>query len=768
MLDRYCVTCHNERLKTAGLMLDKTDVGRIPDSAEIWEKVITKLGAGMMPPAGRPRPDAVTVKAFLTWLESDLDRAAAAKPNPGRAFVRRLNRAEYANAIRDLLDIDINVATLLPPDDSSYGFDNIADILGVSPSLQERYLSAAQKIAPLAIGDPTLVPVAEQFRADGILNETLQVDGLPFGTRGGMLVHYNFPVDGEYIIKPTLWRGASGIARGFETKQDVEILIDNERVRLETVGGISRNNGKPDGSEVASKAADDAEKFLATRVFVKAGPRNVGVTFPRKSVGEPIVKLRALAPIDTFEQAGELRIRTVTIEGPFNVTGPGDTPSRRRILVCRPAVAADEAPCANTILKALARRAYRRPVTSMDLQPLMQFYRMGRKDGDFERGIEAGLERLLADPEFVFRVEHNAPGAPGTIARVSDVELASRLSFFLWSSIPDEQLLAVATQGRLRNPGVLEQQVKRMLVDPRAKALTENFAGQWLYLRNVKQAAPNTEQFPDFDAELRDALLRETELFFDSIVREDHSVLDLMNADYTFVNERLARHYGIPNVYGSRFRRVTVTNEARRGLLGKGAILLVTSQPNRTSPVKRGKWILENLLDAPPPPPPPNVPPLKEQSGSDRPKSMREQMEEHRANPVCASCHKLMDPLGLAMETFDAVGTYRDVDHRANNAPIDAATELADGTKVNGPVELRRALMRDPERFVNTLTSKLMLYALGRGLEYYDAPTVRSIVRASREQDYRFSALVLGIVNSVPFQMRMTPQSESVGQAAHR
>jgi hypothetical protein len=633
----------------------------------------------------------------------------------------------------------------------------------VSPVLQERYLSAALKIAPLAIGDPTMLPFAEPFRADGLRSQTQQVDGLPFGTRGGLLVDYTFPLDGEYIIKPTFWRQNAGQARGLETKQDVEVLIDNERVHLVTVGGVARTTG-----ENAAKAADDAEARLAVRVFVKAGPRKVGVTFPLKTLAEPITKLRTVAPFDAVEANGVLRIDTITIEGPFNAKGSGDTPSRRRIFVCRPATAAEEEPCANTILSTLARRAYRRPVTQADLEPLMQFYRTGRKDGDFERGIEAGLQRLLADPEFVFRTEHNPPGAPRSIARVSDVELASRLSFFLWSSIPDDELLNAAIQGRLKNASVLEQQVKRMLADPKARALTDNFAGQWLYLRNVKSAGPNTEQFPDFDEDLRDALLRETELFFDSIVREDRNVVDLMTADYTFLNERLARHYGIPNVYGSHFRRVTVANEARRGLLGKGSILLVTSQPNRTSPVLRGKWLLDNILGTPPPAPPPNVPPLKENKERTKPLTMRQAMEEHRANPQCASCHRLMDPLGLALETFDAVGTWRDVDHLANNAPIDAATELVDGTKVNGPVELRRALLRDPEHFVGTMTSKLMIYGLGRGLEYYDAPTIRSIVRASRGQDYRFSAVVLNIVKSLPFQMRMKPEPENEDQEVRR
>jgi hypothetical protein len=737
LLNRYCVTCHNERAKTAGLMLDRMDLSNVPVGADVWEKVVRKLRAGMMPPQGMPRPERGAQDAVVAWLESTLDREATAKPDPGRALLHRLNRAEYENAVRDLLALDVDVASLLPPDDSSYGFDNIADALGVSPVLLERYLSAAEKISALAVGDRSIVPSDESYRVRLDLTQTKHIDGLPVGTRGGMLIRRTFPLDAEYVIQPRLWRTNVGFIRGLAHPHQVEVTVDGERVHLVTVGTPEDFRTSVVGG---SKAASAIEARLRVRVPVKAGARAIGVSFLEKSEAEPPTLLQPFeSALDPVDSDGVPQIENVVISGPFNVKGPGDTASRRRIFVCRSESATDEAHCARKVVSTLARRAYRRPVAEADLRPLLDFYNTGRRKGTFETGIQLAVERILADPQFVFRAEHDpANVAPGTVFRINDLDLASRLSFFLWSSIPDDSLMTLAVQGKLRNPAVLDQQVRRMLVDPRAQSLTSNFAGQWLYLRNLKNVIPDKDEFPDFDDNLRQAMRRETELLFESMIHEDRNVLDLLTADYTFVNERLARHYGIPNIYGSRFRRVVVPSEARRGLLGQGSILTVTARADRTSPVLRGKWILENLLGTPPPPPPPDVPPLKENKERDKPLTMREQMEEHRANPACASCHKLMDPLGFSLENFDAVGAWRLSDA---GTPISASTQLADGTKIDGPVALRQALLRQPEAFVRTMTEKLLTYALGRGLEYYDMPVVRSIVRDAARQDYRFLAI---------------------------
>ncbi|MBI4265289.1 MAG: DUF1592 domain-containing protein [Acidobacteria bacterium] len=759
VLDRYCVTCHNERLKTAGLTLDTLDLTSVARDSGTWEKVIRKLNTGMMPPAGMPRPDDATARSFVASLAGELDRAAAASPNPGPSTIHRLNRAEYANAIRDLLALDVDVAALLPPDDSISGFDNIADALGVSPVLLERHLSAAMRIAPFAVGTYRDGPVESIYRAPGDLNQTLHVEGLPFGTRGGLLIPHTFPADGEYVIKATLWRNNAGRIRGLEAPHQLEFLVDGDRVHEVTVGTPEQFAISFD-DRLNTKTTAEFDATLLVRVPVKAGPRNIGVTFAAKTAAQDPQKLRPLlSPFDAVDTHGVPRVDAVSIIGPYNPAGPGETPSRARIFSCRPATPADEAPCARKIVSALAQRAYRRPVNDADLGVLLSFYEAGRRAADFDTGIERAVVRILTSPEFIFRVEKGAPNArPGTVTRVSDLELASRLSFFLWSSLPDEELLQTASRGGLRTAGALDRQVRRMLVDPRADALVANFAGQWLYLRNLRTVAPIADEFPDFDDDLRQAFKRETELLFDSIIREDRSVIDLMTADYTFVNERLARHYGIPRVYGSHFRRVPVRDEARRGLLGHGSILSVTSNANRTSPVRRGKWILENLIGSPPPPPPPNVPPLTENKDRPKPLSMREQMEQHRANPACASCHRLMDPLGLALENFDAVGAWRVKDA---NADVDAKVQLADGTNVDGAVGLRQALLRRPDIFVGTFTEKLLTYALGRSLEHYDMPTVRGIVRDASPGDFRFSSLVVGIVKSTPFTMRVTGAGES-------
>jgi mono/diheme cytochrome c family protein len=752
LLDRYCVTCHNDRLRTAGLSLQQVDVAQPSRNADVWEKVIRKLNARMMPPVGMPRPEAAAADGVVAYLEARLDAAATAAPNPGRPLLHRLNRAEYANAVRDLLRLEIDVSTLLPPDDSSNGFDNNADVLGVSPALLERYLSTAMAVAATAVGDVGVVPVEHAFRAVADSTQAQHIDGLPLGTRGGILIRHTFPVDGEYVIRTSLWRNNVGRLRGMEHPHQFEVLVDGVRVHATVVGTAEDfKNTFDDRANAAMMPIIDQR--LMVRVPIKAGPRTIGVTFAAKTAALEPLKLRPLLnQADGVDTYGIPKVDVVTITGPYNVSGPGDTPSRRQVFECRPVTTADERTCARRIVSTLGRRAYRRPLADADLQTLLRFYDDGRADGGFDAGIQRALTRILASPDFLFRVERSpARGVPGTAYRISDLELASRLSFFLWSSIPDDELLQVAARGRLREPAVLEQQTRRMLADPRAQALVTNFAGQWLYLRNLRNVTPFVEEYPDFDDDLRNAFLRETEMLFESVMDEDRPVVDLLTADYTFLNERLARHYNIPNVYGTHFRRVAVRDEARRGLLGHGSILAVTSNANRTSPVRRGKWILENLMGTPPPAPPDNVPPLRENGEREKPLSMREQMEQHRANPACASCHKLMDPLGFALEQFDAVGGWR---VRDAGAPIDAAVEMADGTTVNGPVELRRALLRRPETFVATLTEKLLVYALGRGLFPYDMPTVRGIVRDAARRDHRFTALILGIVNSTPFQMR--------------
>jgi hypothetical protein len=749
VITKYCVTCHNQRLKTAGLMLDTLDASNIPAAAEEWEKVVRKLRAGTMPPPGMARPDPATYHSLTTWLEGQLDAAAAAHPDPGRPVLHRMNRAEYGNAIRDLLALEIDPAALLPPDDAAYGFDNISDALGLSPSLQEHYLSAAVRIGALAVGDPNVSPGSETYRVRQDLSQDQHVEGMPLGTIGGTLVHQNFPLDGEYVFQAKLYRTNLNIVRGLEFAHQVEFTVDGQRIHAASIGG------KDDLESLFEKPTDTGDSVdarMRVRVPVKAGPHVVTVAFVEEpQVAEPLRLQPFLrSSVDNFDWSGRPHIQTLSITGPFNAKGVSDTPSRRRIFVCHPASSGAEEPCAKQIISSLARRAYRQPLAGSDLQRLVGFYQTGRKEGGtFEAGIEMALQRILASPKFVFRVERDPENVvAGTAYRISDVELASRLSFFLWSSIPDEELLKVASEGKLKNPDVLDREVRRMLADPKSQALVANFAGQWLHLRNLKSVLPNSDGFPDFDDNLRQSLQQETELFFESVMREDRSVLDLMTADYTFLNERLARHYGIPDIYGSRFRRVTLTDETRRGLLGQGSILAVTSHSDRTSPVVRGKWILENIMGMPVPPPPPDVPPLKENQEVRKPRTMREQLAEHRSNPACATCHKAMDPIGFALENFDAVGAWRDDEA---GVKIDASGELADGTKVDGVVGLRRALVSRPEVFAGTVTEKMMTYALGRGVDYRDMPVIRGILRSG---DYRFSTLVLGIVHSTPFQMR--------------
>ncbi len=763
-LNTYCAGCHNQRFKTAatasGVVLDKADLSSVAAHPEMWERVVRKLRTRTMPPQGARRPDEATYHALTTWLETELDLGAAAHPHPGRPILHRLNRAEYANAVRDLLALDVDVTSLLPADDSAYGFDNISDVLGLSPSLQERYLSAADTISGLAVGDVHQPAVAETYRVAQDLSQNQHIEGLPLGTMGGIRIARTFPVDGTYDVKVRFFRTNFGNLRGLEHPHGVEMALDGRRVRYATIGG---DEDLKAAFDQPTETADAIDARFALRLPITAGPHTLTVAFVEN---EPLVGTTRLEPFlrssyDTLDWTGRPHLDRVTITGPFDTTGPGDTPSRRRIFTCHPSNAKSDTGCATQILATLTRRAYRQPATPADLRTVMAFYQQARKTGTFESGIQAAIQLLLASPKFLFRVEADPENVrAGAAYRISDTELASRLSFFLWSSIPDDELLDVAAQGRLHDPAVLEREVRRMLADPKAEAITKNFAGQWLELRNLKTFQPNSDEFPDFDDNLRQAFQREVELFFDSVIREDRNVLDLMTADDTFVNERLAKHYGIPGVYGSQFRRVTLTDDARRGLLGKGAILAVTSHATRTSPVVRGKWILENVLGIPPAPPPPNVPSLKENDGRSAPKTMREQMALHRADPVCASCHKVMDPIGFALENFDAVGEWRT---REPGGPIDASGTLADGTKVDGVASLRAALVSRPDVFVSTLTEKLLTYALGRGLDVYDMPAVRRITHDAAAKGDTFSSIVLGIVRSVPFQMRTAADAQTAG-----
>jgi hypothetical protein len=750
VLDKYCVTCHNQRTRTGGLSLDTLNLATIPEDAAVWEKVVRKVRGGMMPPFGMPRPDPATLDQLAAHLETTIDAAALKAPRPGRRVLHRLNRSEYGNAVRDLFALDIDVTSLLPPDEEAYGFDNIADVLGVSPSLMERYLSAAWKISSQVVGSVKITPSLETYRVRGDLSQHDHVDGLPIGTRGGLLVRHHFPVDGEYVISPKLYRETVNIIRGLETPHDLEITFDGERVLLARFGGAE--------DELANylnptPAGDEIDRRFQIRIPAKAGPHSLGVAFLKKSSATTLELLQPFQRerIDPITPVGIPEVDKVTIEGPFNVTGPGDSPSRRRVLTCKPVSANDELECARTILLRTARRAYRRPVTETERERLMAFYTGERDKGaSFDAGIETALAFMLVSPQFLFRFEREPENlAPGAVYRISDIELASRLSFFIWSSIPDDQLLELAVKGTLKNPAVLEQQVRRMLSDPRARALGSNFASQWLYLRNLKSQVPDPDVFPDFDDNLRQGLQRETEMLFESVVLEDRSAVDLLRADYTFVNERLARHYGIPNIYGNQFRRVPVRDEYRKGLLGQGSILTITSYANRTSPVNRGKYVLTNILGTPPPPPPADVPPLDEKPG--KAVSMRDRMEQHRANPACSGCHKLMDPIGLALENFDGIGRWRTAD---NGTRINPSEVLSDGTHVDGPAALRQALVARPEQFVGTMTEGLLTYALGRGMGPEDMPVVRAILKEAARHEYRFSALVLGIVKSVPFQMR--------------
>jgi mono/diheme cytochrome c family protein len=760
LVDQYCVTCHNARLKTANLLLDQLDLTRLGDHTEIAEFVVRKMRAGLMPPTDARRPDPATLESLIQWMEAELDRQAETHlPAPG---LHRLNRTEYANAIRDLLALEVDASKFLPTDDSTHGFDNIAGALTMSPALMEAYLSAAGKISRLAIGNITAA-TQHVFDVPADTAQNHHIEGLPFGTRGGILIEHQFPADGEYTFNVKGVTGYFQAVLGSITGEKLEVLIDGERVHLfDWDKEISNTTGRG---------------RWTPRIPVKAGLHTVGVTFiatndvPGTELNKPFQR--------TMNTPGSIpgflfypHVGQVTIEGPHEAKGASDTASRRKIFTCQPASLQEEEPCARSIVSTLAKQAYRRPATAADVTTLMQFYRAGRGEGgSFDLGIEAAVQRILADPEFVYRGEREPAGVTaGRSYRITDLELASRLSFFLWSSIPDNELIDLAAAGRLRDPAVLETQVRRMLADPKSEALVGNFTGQWLGVRSLRTMEPVVNLFPDYDDNLRAAYQREVELFFASVVQEDRSVLDLLTADYTFVNERLAKHYGIPNIYGAQFRRVTLPAhlDMRRGLIGKGALLTVTSNPARTSPVTRGKWFQATLLGVEPPQPPPGVEGIQERpadtAGNLRTMTMRETLERHRSNPTCASCHKIFEPIGIALENFDAVGAWRT---HEEGVLIDASGKLADGTPLDGVASLRNAIVRYSDQFTRVVAEKLLTYALGRGVEHDDMPTVRAIVRGAERTQYTFSSLVMGIVNSAPFQMNMVA-APRVEQRAER
>ena len=749
VISDFCLTCHDDDHAKGGLTLEKFDPGRAAENAETAEKMIRKLRAGMMPPAGAERPDAATLTAMAVALENRVDQAAASRPNPGRRTFQRLNRAEYASSIHELLGIDVDPSAFLPPDTISHNFDNIADVQSFSATLLEGYLRAASRVSRDAIGDPEAAPGSTTYRVARTAAQLEHVEGAPIGTRGGISVIHNFPADGEYVFRMMLHSIPTGQLYGSTVRgEQIEVSVNGRRAALVDINP-RMSESDPNGMNLQTPA-----------IAIKAGPQRISVAFLQRFDG-PVDDL--LAPIEQTladTQIGSAigvttlpHLRDVAIVGPQKVTGVSDTPSRRKVFSCRPAAADSETACATTIISNLARQAYRRPLTAPDVQGLMAFYQQGRAEGDFETGIRTALQAILASPHFIFRLEEIPSNvAAGQNYRISDLDLASRLSFFLWSGPPDDELVAIATRGGLKNPATLEKQVRRMLGDPRAATLATRFASQWLRLQDLDKIHPDPLYYPNFDHTLAEAMQRETELFFENIVREDRDVLELLTADYTFVNGRLAAHYGIPNVSGPRFQRVSLPDERRRGLLGQGSILTMTSVADRTSPVLRGKWVLETLFGAPPPPPPPNVPDLDETSATHggRLLSVRERMAEHRANPACRSCHRVIDPLGLALENFDVTGAWRIKD---NGVPVDASGELYDGTPLNGVADLRQALLARRETVLRTFTENLMAYGLGRRVEHFDMPSVRAIVRDAAPSGNHFSSFVLGIVRSSAFQM---------------
>lgn len=754
LANQYCAGCHNNQVKSGGMTLAQLDLAHPDRNAELAEKVIHKLRAGMMPPPGMPRPDAASLKAFATSLETAVDQAAAAHPNPGRPPLHRLNRTEYANSIRDLLAVEVDAASLLPADDMSHGFDNMADVLNMSPTLLEGYIRAAGRVSRAAVGDTEAPALTQTYAIPRVLNQTRHIEGTPFGTRGGISVVHDFPADGEYTFKLGFYYSPTGPLFGLNQGkgQQIEVAVNGERVALLDISPSMR-------------LANDGIKTPAIKI--KAGPQRISAAFLQKFDGPIEDEYRMVEQSLVDVSAGTVpgmttlpHLHELSITGPTNVTGLSDTPSRRKIFTCRPAVGGEEIPCAKKIISALARQAFRKPPTDGDIEGLLSFYQAGRNNGNFESGIRTALQAILASPQFVFRFERVPDNAaPGKNYRIGDLELASRLSYFLWSGAPDDQLITLANQGKLKEAVVLEKQVRRMLADPRSQALATNFAGQWLHLQNLRDANPDLFLYPDFDKSLSQSMRRETELLFDSVAREDRSVLDLLTANYTFLNERLAMHYGIPNILGNRYRRVTLSDPNRFGLLGQGSILMLTSTATRTSPVQRGKWVMEVLLGTPPPSPPPNVPALKETADIGKPVPVRERLEEHRKNPACAGCHQLMDPIGFALENFDAVGAWRTND---SGFRVDAAGKMFDGAKLDGPVSLRQAILNRSDAFIGTFAENLLSYGLGRVIDYRDMPFVRGIEREAARNNNRFSSFILGVVKSPSFQMRRVEEIEQV------
>jgi len=750
-VNRYCMGCHNDKLRSGGFDWAKVNFAHPDRSAEDLEKALHMLHAGMMPPPGIPRPRPEVMQSFITSIENRVDEAATAEPNPGNPALHRLNRTEYHNSIRDLLGLDVDVDSLLPADDMSHGFDNMADVLTVSPALMEGYIRAGSRISRQAVGDDHAAPISVTFHIARVVSQMRHVEGTPFGTRGGVAAVYDFPADGEYVFRMSLYYNICGPLWGKNQGkgQQIEVAVNGSRVALMTI-------------DPNSTFTDD---LVTPPIKIKAGPQKVSASFLEKfdgPVDDSVMPFeQSLIDLDNADIPGLTslpHLRELKVVGPKDVTGVSDTPSRRKIFTCHPAPGADDVPCAKQIIAKLARQGYRRPVTDADREDLLSVYERGKngaggKDNNpFEDGIRNVIQAIITDPEFVFRFEQRPPNvAPGALYRISDLELASRLSYFLWSSAPDDELITLASENKLHQPDVLKQQVRRMLADAKSSALATVFASEWFTLQNLKDAQPDAFLFPDFDKNLAESMITETELFFESIMHEDRNILDLLTANYTFADELLAKHYGIPDIYGPRFRRVALTDPNRFGLLGQASILTLTSVSNRTSPVQRGKWVMIELLNQPPPPPPPNVPALKENPENGKQQSVREKMEQHRQNEPCHSCHQLMDPIGLALENFDAVGAWRTKD---SGLSIDAASTMYDGTKLDGPVSLRNAILKHSDAFIGTFTEKLLAYALGRVVDYQDMPIVRSIEHDAAKDNNRFSAFVFGIVNSMPFQMR--------------
>jgi hypothetical protein len=770
-LNQYCVSCHNDALMTAGFSLQNMDVANVGVGGATWEKVLRKLKAKTMPPSGMPRPDNATYESFANYLESELDLYAKENPYPGRPSLRRLNRTEYINSISELFSIDVDGDKLLPPDDAMFGFDNIGTVLTLSPLLIERYISAARKVRLQAIGNPDIVPDFEYYTLPQALKQDERMnDDMPFGSRGGLAIEHNFPMDGEYVIQIRLQKNYRDYIRGMDNKEhQIDVRMNDERIELFTIGGEKHGKSSQlfstaaQGNVVQEKYERFADEALEVRFPAKAGKQTIVAAFLQETLlpEGPVIPEFTMYDYTQYK-GGKPGVRTLAIGGPFDMRGPGETASREKIFICTPDNKEDEA-CAEKILTKFARNAYRRPPTKKEVNVLLDFYRQGQQKNGFEAGIGIAIERILAGPEFLFLTEKVPQSTtPGEIYPISDLELATRLSIFLWSQIPDEELLTIAVSGKLKNPGVLEKQVKRMLDDPRSLALVKNFAAQWLTLGKLNVAAPDIEIFPYFDDNLRESFRKETELFIQHILREDRPLLEILTADYTFINERLAKHYDIPNVFGNHFRKVILPNNTRGGLLGQGSILTVTSYANRTAPTIRGKWILENILGAPPPPPPQNVPGLRDKNDAGVILTMRERMEQHRANPVCASCHKVMDPLGFALENYDAIGKWRTTDS-ASAAEIDSTGALPDGTAFEGPVGLRAVLKeKRQDDFIFTTVEKLMTYALGREIMHTDAPIIRSIIKETKPDEHSLSSLIMSVIKSTPYQMRRVSNRDDI------